>query len=310
MLLKYMSFRTKDKMTFKYVNRNDDMEYLPKEIRDAYEHDKKNCPDLAFERDLINVTDVLKAHYILADYFTDESSGEETEKMLVGVRSYDLLASALGRQNVEFEGKRKYTNKLDICSTLFYGLVKDHAFHDGNKRTALLILLYQLQRYGYYPQRQFAEFEKLVVSVADNRLPAVYKNVWKKFHKIDDAEIKSISYIIKRLVVKKNNSFHMDITTKEFCKMLENTGVKVTLEGKKLKFERTIRSFLKNKKLTYTVNFYGWTRPVQVKMFRDTANALSLLDEYPSFSSMANGDSSIYRTICEFEMPLRRLKDK
>ena len=28
-------------------------------------------------------------------------------------------------------------NIIDISSTLFYGLVKDHAFHDGNKRTAV-----------------------------------------------------------------------------------------------------------------------------------------------------------------------------
>lgn len=114
------------------------------------------------DKDLINISDTLKAHYILADYFTDESSGRKSEKMLVGVRSYNLLAFALGRQNVEFAGKRKYKDKLDICSTLFYGLVKDHAFHDGNKRTALLILLYQLQRYGYFPKWEFSEFEKLV----------------------------------------------------------------------------------------------------------------------------------------------------
>ncbi|MEH2943481.1 hypothetical protein VSQ32_11575 [Lachnospiraceae bacterium KK002] len=106
------------------------MEYLPKELREAFEYEKKNCKELDLDRNLVNVSDVLKAHYILADYFTDTSAGGMSEKMLVGVRSYDLLASALGRQSVEFRGKRKYTNKLDICATLFFGLVKDHAFHD------------------------------------------------------------------------------------------------------------------------------------------------------------------------------------
>lgn len=127
---------------------------------------------------------------------------------------------------------------------------------------------------------------------------------------MNDPEIKTISYIIKRLVVRKNNSYHMNITTKEFCKMLENTGVEWSLEGQKIKFVRHVRGFMKSKKLTYTINFYGWTRPVLVKMARDTANALSLSDEYPSFSSWEDGDSSIYRTICEFEIPLKRLKDK
>ncbi len=308
MLKGLINFRTKEKK--KCTKREISMEYLPKELKELFEYDLKKCKELDLDKDLINITDVLKAHYILADYFTDTSGGTMSEKMLVGVRSYDLLASALGRQNVEFAGKRKYTDKLDICSTLFYGLVKDHAFHDGNKRTALLILLYQLQRYGYFPQQQFSEFEKLVVTIADNKLPSTYKGVWKKFDKMEDPEIRTISYILRRLVVKKNNSFHMNITTKEFCKMLENTGVEWTLEGQKIKFVRHIKGFLRNRTLTYTINFYGWTRPVLVKMARDTANALLLLDEYPSFSSWADGDSSIYRTICDFEMPLRRLKDK
>lgn len=286
------------------------MEYLPKELKEAYEYDLAQCGDLYIGSQLINVSDVLKAHYILADYFTDNSSNEESEKMLVGVRSYNLLASAIGRQCVEFEGKRKYTDRIDICATLFFGLVKNHSFHDGNKRTALLILLYQLQLYGYYPQMNFGDFEKLVVCVADNRLPYAYKKIWKKFQKSDDPEIKTIAYVIRRLTVKRNNSFHMDITTKEFCSIMEKAGVKWRLEGQKLKFERTIKWFVFNKKLAYTVNFYGWTRPVLVGMARDTTDALQLTEEYPSFASLANGDSSIYRIICDFNVPLRRLKDE
>ena len=308
MIMKLSIIRAKDKK--QCIGDKNCMKYLPKELKDAFDYDHKNCAEIQLESDFINVSDVLKAHYILADYFTDTSSGEIAEKMLVGVRSYDLLASALGRQNVEFAGKRKYTNKLDICATLFYGLVKDHAFHDGNKRTALLILLYQLQQYGYYPLQKFHEFENLVVAIADNKLSEMYRGIWKKFDRLDDPEIKTISYKIKQLVVKKNNSYHMDITMKEFCKMLENAGARCTLDGDKIKVVRVVKGFLKDKTYTYTINFHGWTRPVLVKMARDTATALALLEEYPSFASMADGDSSIYRTICDFEMPLRRLKDK
>lgn len=108
------------------------MEHLPKELKDSYLYDIKYCEDLDLDRDLINVSDILKAYYILADYFTDPSSGDDVERMLVGVRSYDLLCSATGRQSVEFCGKRKYTDKIDICSTLFYGLTKNHSFHDAH----------------------------------------------------------------------------------------------------------------------------------------------------------------------------------
>ena len=283
---------------YKIIN----VEHLPRELREAYENDLKCCADLDIDKELINVSDVLKAYYILADYFTDPSIDQVREKMLVGVRSFDLLSSAVSRQCVEFAGKRKYTDKIDICSTLFFGLVKNHSFHDGNKRTGLLILLYQLQMYGYYPKPKFKEFEKLVISIADNSLEKNYSNVWKKFKKQDDCCIQTISYIVKKLVVKKNNSYHLSITTKDFCNILEHSGVRWELDGQKIR--------LKREKYTYTINFYCWTRPVKVKMARDTCDALHLTEEYPNFESFSNGEGNIYKTICDFEMPLRRLKDE
>lgn len=286
------------------------MEHLPNELRELYEQDLKCCKDLDIDANLINVSDVLKAYYILADYFTDPSINQVREKMMVGVRSYDLLSSAVGRQCVEFAGKRKYTEKIDVCATLFFGLVKNHSFHDGNKRTGLLILLYQLQLYGYYPKQSFSEFEKLVVSIADNSIDKNYSNVWKKFKKQDDCEILTISYIVRRLVVKKNNSYHLSVTTKDFCNMLKRSGVEWELDGQKIKLKRTVRRFLRIDKYTYTINFYGWTRPVKVKMARDTLDELHLMEEYPNYESFSNGEGNIYKTICDFEMPLRRLKDE
>ncbi len=286
------------------------MEYLPKELRAAYENDVKCCKDLDVDKDLINVSDILKSYYILADYFTDPSANQEQEKMLVGVRSFGLLASAVGRQCVEFDGKRKYTDKIDICSTLFFGLVKNHSFYDGNKRIGLLILLYQLQLYGYYPKQQFSEFEKLVISVAENSLYTNYKCIWKKFKENDDCAILTISSVIRKLVTKKNTSHHLNITTKDFCNILQLSGVDWELDGSKIHLRRTVKSFLLEDKYTYTLNFYGWTRPVKVKMARDTCDALYLTKEYPNFEKFSNGEGNIYKTICDFEMPLRRLKDE
>lgn len=286
------------------------MEYLPKELRAAYENDVKCCKDLDIDKDLINVSDILKAYYILADYFTDPSANQEQEKMLVSVRSFGLLASAVGRQCVEFDGKRKYTDKIDICSTLFFGLVKNHSFYDGNKRIGLLILLYQLQLYGYYPKQQFNEFEKLVISVAENSLDTNYKCIWKKFKENDDCAILTISSVIRKLVTKKNTSYHLNITTKDFCNILQLSGVDWELDGSKIHLRRKVKSFLREDKYTYILNFYGWTRPVKVKMARDTCNALHLIEEYPSFEKFSNGEGNIYKIICDFEMPLRRLKDE
>ena len=47
------------------------------------------------------MSDALRAYFALADYFTDPSA-ECSERMLVGLRSADLLYSALARQRVTF----------------------------------------------------------------------------------------------------------------------------------------------------------------------------------------------------------------
>lgn len=68
-----------------------------------------------------------------------------------------------------------------IFAPLYFGLVKNYAFHDGNKRVALLTLLYQLNGYGYFPSAPVKEFEKLVVAVAASELAVKYRWAWKKF---------------------------------------------------------------------------------------------------------------------------------
>ncbi|MBR3920067.1 MAG: Fic family protein [Clostridia bacterium] len=287
------------------------MKYLPYELNKAYNYDLKNCPDFQeISKPLINVSDVLKAHYILADYFTDPTAGVEVEKMLVGVRSFDLLTSAVCRQTCSYAGKTKYTDPIDICSTLFFGLVKDHAFHDGNKRTALLTLLNQLYSYGYYPKSQIYDFEKLVLAVAENSLETKYNKVWKKFKSFDDQNIKTISYIIRRLVEQKNRSYHTDITMKEFIQVLEKQGVQCEYSGLKIRMRRKTKQIIFPKTYTYTVNFYGDTRVVEAKMARDTLDALHLSNEFPSYQSFFEGRDPLYKLIAEFEEPLRRLKDE
>ena len=193
------------------------MKYLPTQLKQAFEYDISQCPDYAeIKKPLMNVSDVLKAHYILADYFTDPTVNGEIESMLVGVRSFHLLTSAICRQICGYDGRKKYTDSIEICATLFYGLVKNHAFHDGNKRTALLTLLAQLQAFNYYPTARINDFEKLVLSVADDSLPVKYRKVWKKFEKRDDTVIYTIAYLLRRMVENKNTAFRYDISMKEF----------------------------------------------------------------------------------------------
>jgi death on curing protein len=63
-----------------------------------------------------------------------------------GVRSEDLLQSACERPNTSLGGVDKYTSVYSKLAALLHSLTKNHAFHNGNKRTALVTLLTALHR--------------------------------------------------------------------------------------------------------------------------------------------------------------------
>ena len=59
--------------------------------------------------------EVLKAHYIVSDYFISEG-----DMVLYGVKSFDLLSSAVSRQEVEFGGVQKWQDEYHKMATLLY----------------------------------------------------------------------------------------------------------------------------------------------------------------------------------------------
>lgn len=287
---------------------NNCLKYLPDNLKKEYCRIVANCsPINGLNHPLITNEDVLRAYFILADYFTDDSAGNQKEHMLIGLRSIDLLDSALCRQIVSFEGKKKYTNPLEICATLFYGLVKNHAFLDGNKRVSLLVLLYQLYLFGYVPNVSEKQFEKLVVSVAANKID--YR-VLKKFK--SDKEVYAIAYLLKRMTRKKDNSYHIDVTAKEFCDALSKVNVDVELDNGKLKFHIEIKKKFpfKSKSVSFSIVFGGWSRVIGAKTAREILKSLELYNQYPTYQDFVNGSDPLYQMVQQFEAPLRRLKDE
>ncbi|UAC04825.1 Fic family protein [Geobacter sulfurreducens] len=135
------------------------------------------------------------ALHFLVDYFQSLDSGE---KFLAGLKDHNLLASALSRQVVGFGGKQKWTDPMDIAATLFYGIAKDHAFHDGNKRIALLMLLKSLLKANRVVDCSHKEFEQLTVAVAANNLFETYGKIYRQFLKSNDPEVMFISHFIRK----------------------------------------------------------------------------------------------------------------
>jgi len=182
------------------------MEYLASPIKKEYDRWMAQLgeKDPYTGANSIGIHDVLRAHFLVADYFYNEDEGIGG----VGPKSLDMLHSALYRQFISFGGIVKWTNKFDICATLFYGLIKNHPFHDANKRTAFLACLYHLQKIGRCANAPQKEFENLTVDIAENQLLKFsrFKRLIKG--KTENPEILFISDFFKRKTRDWSFEFH------------------------------------------------------------------------------------------------------
>ena len=114
----------------------------------------------------IGLHEVLQAHFLLIDFFFDVGEGVGG----TGPKHMNLLHSALARQFAEFGGKSKWNDRIQICASLMYGLVKNHPFHDANKRMAFLTALLHLQKIGRTPIISHQEFEDFTVNISNDGL--------------------------------------------------------------------------------------------------------------------------------------------
>ncbi|MDE2570526.1 MAG: type II toxin-antitoxin system death-on-curing family toxin [Sphingomonadales bacterium] len=124
--------------------------------------------DPYYSKFTIGLHEVLQAHFLLIDFFFDIGEGIGG----VGPKNMNLLHSALSRQFVEFGGKPKWKDRIQICASLMYGLIKNHPFHDANKRTSFLTSILHLQKIGRTPIVSHKEFEDFTVDIAEYNLPS------------------------------------------------------------------------------------------------------------------------------------------
>lgn len=66
-----------------------------------------------------------------------------------GIKSPDLLDSAVHRPQQSAFGRDAYQTVFEKAGALFESVAQNHAFHNGNKRTAFLSLLQFLAYNGY-----------------------------------------------------------------------------------------------------------------------------------------------------------------
>ena len=94
---------------------------------------------------MVSTNTILKIH----EYLTREFEISENPVSPPGIRSMNLLESAVSRQQTSLGGVLKYPTVHSNAASLMYGVCNNHPFFNGNKRTALLSGLLHLDLNGY-----------------------------------------------------------------------------------------------------------------------------------------------------------------
>lgn len=283
-------------------------------VRTEYERSLSAVEDDLFDRhDLIGYRELIKAHFLIIDFFTNLE-----EKITFGVKDFNLLGSTIGRQVAGYGTFTKWKTAEEKCATLFYGIIKNHAFHDANKRTALLVLIYHLQKLGKTILAKQKVFEDLALNVASDNLSVYPDFNHKKFRGVDDKEIRFIAEFIRKNT-REIDSRYYSVTYQEFHKLLQKHGyylsnpnggfIDVMGEETTTKLFGLIRKTHQKKYLQ--IGFFGWKRQMNQKAVKEVLKATGLTATNGIDSKTFFKDAEpLTALIDEYRFPLIRLKDK
>ena len=79
-----------------------------------------------------------------------------------------LLASAVGRAQQTAFGEEAYKGLFEKVAALFHSLACNHAFLDGNKRTAVIAAIHMLNWNGYDLRAEQGEVVRYALGVAQH----------------------------------------------------------------------------------------------------------------------------------------------
>ncbi|WP_173977904.1 type II toxin-antitoxin system death-on-curing family toxin [Magnetospirillum sp. UT-4] len=274
-------------------------------VKSEHERWKRQVgPDDQYAGDTtIGISDVLEAHFLLAEFFAKTGEGLGG----LGPKNIDLLHSALSRQFVEFGGKPKWTSRIHVCATLMLGLIKNHPFHDANKRTAFLVSILHLQKIGRTPTVSHETYEDFAVDIANNNL----RRYTTKDAGNTDEGVDVIAKFLRRHTREIDLSMKL-ITYRELDQILHKHGMR--LENPKHNRIDLVRYLdaLSGKEISPTriahIGYHGASRQVSRKDIHIVRNAAKL-DPENGYDSQAffSGYESPLALINKYREPLRRL---
>jgi|SRR6516162_2100960 death-on-curing protein len=104
---------------------------------------------------------------------------------LPGLRDEGLFLSAMARpQNLAAYGNRP--DAADLAAAYAFGLARNHAFLDGNKRTAFVVMELLLNLNGWALKAEDAECISTMEAVAAGELAEKRLAAWLRSHLVKD----------------------------------------------------------------------------------------------------------------------------
>ena len=287
---------------------------LEPEVQEEYNRALNSFDQIhQFGHPCLSVDDVLRAHYLIANHFLLEGAGIGG----IGPKSPELLESAIHRQVSSFRGQAKWNNAFDITATLFYGIIKNHAFYDANKRTAFLTALYQLRAAEYMPSVSEKVLEDFTVDVADNNLKRFsrYRDLLRSGSA--DPEVLMISRFFRDKTRKIDNKRYI-VTYRELSKILgkygyfledpEHNHIDVVRYDKPKKFLGLFGSDAEMRVRVGKIGFPRWTAQVSASDIKSVRKMTSLTHEDGTDSgAFFHGLDDMQSLITSYNEPLKRL---
>lgn len=109
---------------------------------------------------MIDVEEVLAFHEKLIELFGGTP----------GIRSMDLLESAVYRPFQTFDGQELYPTSIEKAGAIIESIVKNHPFLDGNKRTGYVLMRLILMQSGKDILATEEEKYKFVIQIASGEM--------------------------------------------------------------------------------------------------------------------------------------------
>ena len=109
------------------------------ELLDDYDHQRVDKPTGTHAVYVLDYDECLNLIKTLR--FNEESD-------LFGVEKDDSFKSSIATIYQSFGGQELYSSVQEKAANLLYFIVKNHSFHDGNKRIAAIVFLYFLEKNG------------------------------------------------------------------------------------------------------------------------------------------------------------------